>query len=180
MKFKSKLPYSIDDMINVKMNADAEFINLVHDLKELLKRQPVSVDGVSRESKLFFAYLDKDISSMHQYMVIVKQKIRAVTRIQTMFALLPVIRFGDLCLEKYYLAKRDGLEGTFLKDFFEQPIILPEHAFAAFVEDNCELVFDPNKKEDPKYWKKAENAHIMLSKLEDLGKINFNVLRRSK
>ena len=181
MKFKRNLPYSVDDVLQAKLNIDSEFVALVTDLKKMIEKGPVVSGTVTRESKIFFAYLEKDLNTMHQYMIIVKQIISAPQQPRkTVYAITPVIRYGDLCLEKYFLAKGDGLLNTYFKDFFDQPIVLPAGAFESFIVDHCKMEFSPTAKNSPKYWKKPENAKEILKQFEDLGKINFSVLRKGK
>lgn len=180
-KFKSELQYSVDDVLGAKLNVDVEFVSLVNDIKKMVEKGPVTNKEVTRQSKVFYAYLEKNPDSMHQFMIIIKQTISAPRQgTKIVYAITPVIRYGAICLERYFLAKGDGQLDKYFKEFFDQPIVLPAGAFESFIRDHCNMDYGPDAKSSPKFWKKPENSREILKQFEDLGKINFSVLRKGK
>lgn len=164
-KFHRDLPYSVDDVISVKFNPDATFIELTNDLKA----------RYGNKVKLVYAYLEKDIDSFNQFLMVFKQIIsdKKTNRPVLLYAMVTAIRFGDLSLNMYALCKRDGKLDLYFKNFFSEPVVLEEGKFDIFITDECKLSLS---KTSPKYWRLPENSKTILDHLQHISKINYSVM----
>lgn len=164
-RFQRDLPYSIDDVISIRFNPDALFVELAN---ELNKRYGNRV-------KLIYAHLVKDIDSFNQFLMVFKQKIidKKTKAVTTLYACVTAIQFGDLSLNMYALCKRDGKLDLYFKNFFSEPVVLEESKFNLFIKDECGLSMS---KTSEKYWKLPENSEEILKHLEHISKINYSVM----
>lgn len=164
-KFHRDLPYSVDDVISVKFNPDATFIELTNDLKT----------RYGNKVKLVYAYLEKDIDSFNQFLMVFKQIItdKKTNKPVLLYAMVTAIRYGDLSLNMYALCKRDGKLDLYFKNFFSEPVVLEEGKFEMFIRDECKLSLS---KTSPKYWKLSENSKTILDHLQHISKINYSVM----
>lgn len=164
-RFQRDLPYSIDDVIGIRFNPDALFVELAN---ELNKRYGNKV-------KLIYAHLVKDIDSFNQFLMVFKQKItdKKTKAVTTLYAFVTAIQFGDLSLNMYALCKRDGKLDLYFKNFFSEPVVLEESKFILFIKDECGLSM---LKTSEKYWKLPENSDEILKHLEHISKINYSIM----
>lgn len=164
-KFQRDLPYSIDDVISIRFNQDALFVELTEELKK----------RYGNRVKLIYAYLVKDIDSFNQFLMVFKQKVqdKKTKRETTLYALVTAIQFGDLSLNMFALCKRDGKLDLYFKNFFSEPVVLEESKFNLFIKDECKLSMS---KTSDKYWKLPENSSTLLEHLQEISKINFSLM----
>lgn len=164
-KFHRDLPYSVDDVIAIKFNPDATFIELTNDLKS----------RYGNKVKLVYAYLEKDIDSFNQFLMVFKQTImdKKTNRPVLLYAMITAIRYGDLSLNMYALCKRDEKLDLYFKNFFSEPVVFEESKFNMFIRDECKLSTD---KTSPKYWRLPENSKTILDHLQHISKINYAVM----
>ena len=164
-KFQRDLPYSIDDVISIRFNQDALFVELTEELKK----------RYGNRVKLIYAYLVKDIDSFNQFLMVFKQKVqdKKTKRETTLYALVTAIQFGDLSLNMFALCKRDGKLDLYFKNFFSEPVVLEESKFNLFIKDECGLSMS---KTSDKYWRLPENSSTLLEHLQEISKINFSLM----
>ncbi len=164
-KFQRDLPYSIDDVISIRFNQDALFVELTEELKK----------RYGNRVKLIYAYLVKDIDSFNQFLMVFKQKVqdKKTKRETTLYALVTAIQFGDLSLNMFALCKRDGKLDLYFKNFFSEPVVLEESKFTLFIKDECGLSMS---KTSDKYWRLPENSSTLLEHLQEISKINFSLM----
>ena len=148
-KFQRDLPYSIDDVISIRFNQDALFVELTEELKK----------RYGNRVKLIYAYLVKGIDSFNQFLMVFKQKVQ------------------DKKTKKYNInimaIKRDGKLDLYFKNFFSEPVVLEESKFTLFIKDECKLSMS---KTSDKYWKLPENSSTLLEHLQEISKINFSLM----
>lgn len=174
------LPYAVDEVLNVSINPAVELKHLIADIQERTNRGAGVPDknGCTRTNKVILAYYENNLEKLHQALIIMEQKITdtksPLKKTVSLIAITPIVRFSDKCLEKYHLCKVDGLDDKYFTNFFQEPIVFGMDIFKSFIVDECGFSF---KKESDNYWKKPENASVILEKLESVGKINKSKLR---
>lgn len=167
MFHKSKLMYSPDDIIAEKINPGATFMELINDIKTRYKNQ----------MKVVYAYFEEDIDELHQYLLVLKQEQinKKTQKPLTVYAAIPIVRFGRGCLEMYSICKRKGELNDFFKEFFDTPITFDEKKFKYFINVTCELSFD---KDAPNYWKTKESAKVFMDTIGEMGTMYESVLKK--
>lgn len=144
------------------MNPQETFTELIAEIKRRYGKQ----------MKLIYAYFVPDFEDMHQFLLIAKQTRIVKDKKVVLYAIIPVIKFGDSSLEMFHLCKQDGKLDLYFQEFFKEPITLDSFLFNGFIKQ-CGLSLN---KDDKNYWKKIEGANSLIKEAEELGKINATKL----
>jgi hypothetical protein len=165
-KFDRGLKIGFDELLNHRIDKKETFASLYSEIK---KRYPYL--------KCVYAYLSPTPADRIQYLLIYSFLGSVGRRGDTIkkYVILIGNGFSLLSLHGYDIAKKRGALDSWFKDCFDTPVTYPEVFFKNIVERSDELSLN---KDDPRYWKKPENATALAKQLDDYA-AQFNRHRRA-
>lgn len=153
-RFTKIIPYGTIDIMENVVNIDKTYMDLIQEIKTRYS-----------DLKIIYGFLNQNQLELCEYILIYKKQNVVGNKTITVYGIFLATKFGQKSLECFDLCKKDGILEKFFDVFFDQPTVYTEGIFNSLIRDELKLSFDKNS---PKYWKKVENAPVLIHKLNEL------------
>lgn len=153
-RFTKIIPYGTIDIMENIVNIDKTYMDLVNEIKN---RYP--------DLKMIYGFLNQKQLELCEFILIYKKINIVGNKKITVYGIFLATKFGQKSLECFDLCKKDGILEKYFDIFFDQPTVYSEAIFNSLIKDELKLSLN---KFSPKYWKKVENAPILINKLINL------------